>query len=95
MKATSTFQSGLHFVGCAIAVAVSLWARPAPAANILFIVNNPPGTASDVQVRDRLASQGHSVTVIDDNEPTMADLFADNLLPPTRHQPQDCSRLFQ
>src|SRR5262249_41566111 len=35
------------------------------------------GTASDVQVRDRLMGQGHSVTVIDDNEPTMGSLFAD------------------
>ena len=77
MKASCAFQSGLHFAGLALTMAVSLWARPMPAANILFIVNNPPGTASDVQVRDRLASQGHSVTVIDDNEPTMGSLFAD------------------
>ena len=75
MKATSIYQSGLHSVGLAITMAVALWARATPAANILYIVNNPPGTTSDVQVRDRLISQGHMVTVIDDNEPNMQGFF--------------------
>src|SRR5256886_1824125 len=55
----------------------------ADAANILFVVNSPdvndptaPSNANDLEVATRLRSQGHTVTVADDQDATLGDLFA-------------------
>ena len=55
----------------------------ADAANILFVVNSPdtvdptaPSNANDLEVATRLRSQGHTVTVADDQDPALGDLFA-------------------
>src|SRR5437660_297702 len=55
----------------------------ADAANILFVVNSPdtvdptaPSNANDLEVATRLRSQGHTVTVADDQDVTLGDLFA-------------------
>src|SRR5437016_8864153 len=55
----------------------------ADAANILFVVNSPdtidptaPSNDNDKEVAARLQSQGHTVTVADDQDPALGDLFA-------------------
>jgi hypothetical protein len=42
-------------------------------ANILFVVNNPNGNASDNAVRTQLQALGHTVLTIDDDAVTAAD----------------------
>jgi Big-like domain-containing protein len=50
------------------------------AANILFVINTvvDPNTATlaqDQELRDRLVGQGHTVTLADDQDPLLGDLF--------------------
>jgi len=53
----------------------------ANAAQILFVVNSvvdsaTAANANDQEVRDRLTGQGHVVTLADDQDPALGDLFA-------------------